>query len=551
MAKLIRYGSYLRELGSQQRWIGIPSPGDAPRWMRLVREPGSAILWLAAILVLFDMLILRAAPTGGWGAAAGLVVLITGVVLLRDGLRAGLVPFCETFARALAARSPLAVVIAVGLVLGMLLPFIEPIFGSLSAGSARLDARTDPYLHAILRQHPATLLAVLMATTGAAIALGLVRIVRGWPLRPLIVITLVPALGLTGHQLFDAELARVPALAWDCGALIGGPATAILILAFGIGTAGAAGSHRAPLPGFGMVALATIVPALGVLAYAMVLAETTGVEEILAAAGTVSRQSHPAWLLLLGVPLMLGALLVAMYTPLRFVLEQPLQRPQSLLVHLALCLVGLALVSAGVRSGLAPLVDQAAGGLASLVVPSPDAVAAATSDWPMVADLFLAAAFAGVIARQAALAEPALAVFSGLADVETHGVLQGTQLVRTAAGGAAAGAFFGVLALACGFPLAWFLVAGWLIALVLATVAGEDVAGAAWDGAGMMTGPLTLAVLAAVGAGLSRVPWVETGFGLPAASLLGAALAVLIVGAGSRLLIRRRTLLRNSGFAIP
>jgi hypothetical protein len=550
MAKFVRYASYLRELGSQQRWIGIPSPGDVPRWLHLVKEPGWAILWVAAILVLFDMLILRAAPTGGWRAAAGLAGLVAGVVLLRDGLRAGLVPFCDTFARALAARSPLTVVIGVGLVLGVLLPFIEPVFGALSAGSAHLDVRTDPYLHAILRQHPATLLAVLMAATGTAVALGLVRIVRGWPLRPLIMVTLVPALGLTGHQLFDPELARVPALAWDCGALIGGPATAILMLAFGIGTAGAAGSSRAPLPGFGIVALSTIVPALAVLVYAMVLAETTGVEEILAAT-TVARQAHPAWLLLFGVPLMLGAVLVAMYMPLRFVLEQPLPRPRALLLNLAWCLAGLVLVSAGVRSGLAPLVEQAAGGLAGLIVPSPEAVTTATSDWPMVADLILAAAFAGVIARQAALAEPALAVFSGIADAETHGVLRGTRLVRTAAGGAAAGAFSGVLALACGFPVAGLIVAGWLIALVLATVAGEDIAGTAWDGAAMMTGPLTLAVLAAIGAGLSRVPWVDTGFGLPAASLLGAALAVLIDGAGSRLLIRRRAMLRNSGFVIP
>lgn len=549
MAKLVRYGSYLRELGNQQRWIGIRSPGDAPIWMRLVKEPGSAILWLAAILALFDMLILRAAPTGGWHAAAGLAALIAGVVLLRDGLRAGLVPFCETCARTLAARSPLAVVIGVGLVLGMLLPFIEPIFGALGAGSAHLDARTDPYLHAMVRQHPAMLLTVLMAGSGAAVTLGLVRIVRGWSLRPLIVVTLVPALGLTGHQLFDPELARVPALAWDCGALIGGPATAILVLAFGTGTAGAAGSGRLPLPGFGIVTLATIIPALGVLAYAMILAETTGVEEILAAATTLPRQGHPTWVLLVGVPLMLGALLIAMYLPLRFVLEPPLPRP--LFLHIALCLVGLTLVSTGVRFGLGPLVDQAAGGLASLIVPSREAVAIASSDWPMVADLFLAAAFVGIVARQAALAEPALGAFAEIVDVETHGVLDGTHLVRTAAAGAAAGAFFGVLALACGFPLASFLVAGWLIALVLATVSGEDIAGAAWDGAAMMTGPLTLSVLAAVGAGLSRVPWVETGFGLPAASLLGAVLAVLIRGTCTRFLIRRRNMLRNSGFAIP
>jgi hypothetical protein len=390
---------------------------------------------------------------------------------------------------------------------------------------------------------------VLALGAGIAVTLGIMRILRGWSLRPLIIVTLVPALGLSGHLLFDPQLARVPALAWDCGALIGGPATALLVLAFGTGAAGAAGSGRPPLPGFGMAALATIVPVLGVLVYAMILAETTGAEELLAAA-TAPKPGHPLWVSLFAVPILLGTLFVALYLFLHFLLERRLPRPRSLIAHLALCLLGLALVNIGVRYGLGPMVNQAGGGLASLLVKPPAIAAIAMSEWPIVADLFLAAAFVGAAARQAALAEPALKVFADIADTETHGVLRGPCLARTIAAGAALGALVGVLHVASGFQLAWLLVAGWLIALPLAAVAGEEVACAAWDGAAMMTGPLTIAVLTAAGVGLAPVSRVETGFGLPAAGLLGAVLAVLVNGAWIRLVNRRRSWLRNAGFAV-
>jgi hypothetical protein len=549
MAKLVRYGSYLRELGNQQRWIGIRSPGDEARWLRLLREAGTAILTLIAIFVLFEMLILRTPPTGGWRVPAGLAILLGGVVVLREGLRGGLAPFVDTFARALAARSPLAVVLAAGLAIGMFVPFAEPVFGALGAAGANLDPRADPYLHALLRQYPGMLLLVLAFGTGLAIALGMVRVLRGWSLRPLIVATLVPALGLTGHLLFDPDLARVPLFAWDCGALIGGPATAILILAFGNGAAGAAGSGRLPLPGFGLMALATIVPALGVLVCAMILAEMKGAEELIAVSAAAP-QGHPLWVLLLGTPLMLGMLVVVLYLFLRFLLERRLPQPKSLIAHLAVCLLGLVLVSIGVRYGLAPLADQVGGRLADLIEPPPEAAAVAANGWPIVADLFLLAAFVAAAVWQAALAEPALAVFSDLADTETQGFLRGTRLARTLAAGAAAGAFIGVLASVAGLQLAWLLLIGWLSALALAAMAGEDVACVAWDGAAMMTGPLTVTVLTAVVVGLAQVPMIQGGFGLPAASLLGAALAVLVDGAGTRFAVRRRDMMRNAGFAL-
>jgi len=535
MAKLIRYGSYLRELAHQQRWPGFRAARESPRWLRLLSEPGGAILSLAAVIVLFQLVVLREVPAAGLRAAAGLAALIAGIALLREGLRTGLAPLCRAFARALVARSRLAAALTAAFAFGLILPFAEPMTAALQAAGS--NSRSDPYLHALLIQQPGTLLLVAALGAGVGAALGLYRILRGWSLRPLIVAALVPALGLTGHLLFDPELSNVPALAWDCGALVAGPIAGVLLLAFGDG---AAGTHRLPLPGFGLVALCGIVPVLGVLVYAMLLAETTGIEAVLAAP-TEAATSPPAspWPEIRSALLAVVPLAVVLFASLRWLMKQGVDHAAAIAVGLLFSLVGLVLINLGVTHGLAVLADTTANGLGTLLDPA--------SAWPLPVAVVLAALLAGVLVRTAARAEPALGFFAELADARTHGVLRRARLMRTIAMGAGIGAFLGVVRTAADLQIGWLLIGGGLIALVLAATSGEDTAAAAWDGAGMMSGPITLPLLVAMGPVLQG----PAGFGLPALCALGAALAVLVMGVLARLSHARRALLRHSGFSTP
>jgi hypothetical protein len=130
-------------------------------------------------------------------------------------------------------------------------------------------------------------------------------------------------------------------------------------------------------------------------------------------------------------------------------------------------------------------------------------------------------------------------------------VLRQPRLLGAVAAGAGAGALAGVPYLVAGFDPTWVLIGGWLVALLLAAAAGEECAAAAWDGAGMMSGPLTVAVLVPTGAGIARHLDAPSVFGLPALCALGSVLAVLGGGVLARVAHARRRLIRNAGFATP
>ena len=90
------------------------------------------------------------------------------------------------------------------------------------------------------------------AGVGFAAILGTVRFVRGWSLKPMIYLALLPIFVLTGYAWLDPNLRSVLGLAWDCGAVTTGPVTVPLVLSLGIGIANAAGKGGSSLSGFGV-----------------------------------------------------------------------------------------------------------------------------------------------------------------------------------------------------------------------------------------------------------------------------------------------------------
>ena len=60
---------------------------------------------------------------------------------------------------------------------------------------------------------------------GVAAVIGALRFLHGWSLKPLIYAVLAPTLVLTLVFAFNADLAPVLGLAWDCGAVTTGPVT--------------------------------------------------------------------------------------------------------------------------------------------------------------------------------------------------------------------------------------------------------------------------------------------------------------------------------------
>ena len=107
--------------------------------------------------------------------------------------------------------------------MGIGVTFAEPAIGALQTAGSLVDVTKAPYLYTLLTDWAQTLVLAVGAGVGLAAALGAIRFIYGWSLKPLIYMTLIPVLAITIYMAFDSEMAKVLGLAFDCGAVTTGP----------------------------------------------------------------------------------------------------------------------------------------------------------------------------------------------------------------------------------------------------------------------------------------------------------------------------------------
>ncbi len=92
----------------------------------------------------------------------------------------------------------------------------------------------------------------------------------------------------------------------------------------------------------------------------------------------------------------------------------------------------------------------------------------------------------------------------------------------------------GVFRILKGWPIQWFIIAGYLLVVALTAFAPEEIIGIAYDSGGVTTSTITVPLVTALGIGLStfikgRNPMVD-GFGLIAFASLAPIMFVLVYG---------------------
>ena len=106
----------------------------------------SAVVPLAAYLLLFQIFILRQSIVDAWIISAGLVAVIFGLMLFMEGLKVGLMPFGELLGTSLPAKATLGTVIITVFLLGIGVTFAEPAIGALKTAGSLVDVSTSPFL---------------------------------------------------------------------------------------------------------------------------------------------------------------------------------------------------------------------------------------------------------------------------------------------------------------------------------------------------------------------------------------------------------------------
>jgi len=190
--------------------------------------------------------------------------------------------------------------------------------------------------------------------------------------------------------------------------------------------------------------------------------------------------------------------------------------------------IGLALFLAGLEKALFPLGKIMAAQLSDPVfvygTPEPPALA----DWTAYGWMYL---FAALIGFATTIAEPSLIAVAYKASEVSMGTISQWGLRITVAIGVAAGISLGTFRIVTGTPLFLYILAGYIMVILLTLVSPKNIIALAYDSGGVTTSTVTVPLVAALGLGLAssvpgRNPALD-GFGLIAFASLFPIISVL------------------------
>jgi hypothetical protein len=557
MHKRIRYGDFLSAASIRQRRVNFNQIAPKSKQKRIklssagvwrllqhyidsrIREQFKAVLPIALGLILFQTLFLRSDIHGLGGILWGLIAVIIGLMLFMEGLKRGLMPFSEYIGDALPRKAALWKVLAIVFLLGVGVTFAEPAIGALKSAGENVNPAAAPLLYALLNQWSDTLVLVMGAGVGLAAVLASLRLMLHWSLKPFLYATLLPLLGLSSYFFWHDDLRHIVGLAWDCGVVVTGPVTVPLVLALGIGIAGATGKNTTP-SGFGIVTLAALFPVLGVL---LLGAYVSFIDTPIPPLSTVALNleldkpwytDSPWQEILLGLRAIVP-LIAFLYLVMRWIVHDSISKPRIIIYGLILTVVGVIIFNLGLNNGLAQLGQQAGSKVPSVFQDSADN----PTLYPPLIGYVIALLFAWGLGFGATLAEPALQAMGITVENLTQGAFRKKFLIYAVSVGVSFGIMAGVIKLIVDFSLLWILLPGYGIALIMTYFATEEFVNIAWDSAGVTTGPVTVPLVLAMGLGFGNAVDAVEGFGILAAAAVGPIISVLATGLWIQWQIRR------------
>jgi len=238
---------------------------------RSIRPLLGALRDLAPILiviVVFQTLVLHQPIPNLGNMLVGFLCVLAGLALFVKGLESALFPIGENLANAFAYKGSLFWLLLFAFLLGFGTTIAEPALIAIAAKAADVAAGAALISNdAASKETYADGLRLSVAlSVGLAILIGVIRILRGWPL---------PWLIVGGYLLIEAMTPFAPneiiGIAYDAGGVTTSTITVPLVAALGIGLASSIQGRNPVLDGFGLIALASLLPMVFVMIYGLVV----------------------------------------------------------------------------------------------------------------------------------------------------------------------------------------------------------------------------------------------------------------------------------------
>lgn len=226
------------------------------------------LLPIIVVIGFFQIFVLQQPVPDLLGIVTGVFLVILGLTFFIFGLEMGLFPIGESMAQAFAKKGSVPWLLLFAFALGFGTTIAEPALiavadeaATIAAGGNIIEA-TD----AAKDSYSLGLRVTVAFSVGIAIVLGVLRIIKGWPLHYIIITGYVAVVSLT---FFAPEF--IIGIAYDSGGVTTSTITVPLVTALGVGLASSIKGRNPMTDGFGLIAFASLLPILFVMVYGMVI----------------------------------------------------------------------------------------------------------------------------------------------------------------------------------------------------------------------------------------------------------------------------------------
>jgi hypothetical protein len=475
---------------------------------------------IVIVVGVFQFLILQQTPDGLGSMIIGLGIVVLGVALFLQGLEMGIFPIGLSLSDEFAAKGSLPWLMIFGFFMGFSAVIAEPALIAVAEQAETIsEGRIDPFVLRIL----------VASSVGAVVSVGVLRIILGLPLHWLMIGGYLTVVTVT---FFAPE--EIVGLAYDSGGVTTNIVTVPLIAALGLGLAASIRGRNPLTDGFGLVALAVMVPMITVQLYGVVVFTfgdaPTDIEN--GVAGLATEEA-------VDVPTSAGALLgdlagmvrdvapiILVILVFQFaVIRKRIPRLPMVIFGFLLVIVGLYAFVVGLKMGLFPIGESMAEQL----------IAHDRIVW-----IYL---FAFAIGFATTLAEPALIAVGNKAEQAASGRIRGNIIRNIVALGVAVGITIGVHRIISGDSIHMYIIAGYTLVIILTALSPKYIVALAFDLGGVTTSEVTVPLITALGIGLAthiedRSILID-GFGLIAFASIFPIVSVMLYAIITELIAKR------------
>jgi hypothetical protein len=198
----------------------------------------------------------------------GTFFVVLGLTFFVYGLNMGLFPIGESMAHAFAKKGSVFWLIGFAFALGFGTTIAEPALIAVAAEAAKVAAQAGAILNTEEAQSSYALgLRITVAlSVGSAIVLGVIRIIKGWPIHYFIIGGYILVVIMTA---FAPE--EIIGIAYDSGGVTTSTITVPLVTALGVGLASSIKGRNPVTDGFGLIAFASLTPMIFVMVYGLIV----------------------------------------------------------------------------------------------------------------------------------------------------------------------------------------------------------------------------------------------------------------------------------------